>query len=221
MEGRARWGMFAAALVTLAGCPRKPDAGSAEAGSLVASADEAGTPVAAPAAANAADVARFPDETDFANVDATTGHGGTKVYKSPPNGEVIVTLSAGTAVSQVAGHESSVLIGFTDPKDATRKLLGWVAKASLSEGSPSAPPAPHGGGGTAAVDAGGGGGGGGGSAFVVNPAGGGCSGGFAMSDDGKCHKTCNNSVSECPPPPQAYCIKNKGKGGGRICSATK
>lgn len=76
-----------------------------------------------------------------------------------------------------------------------------------------------------AKDAGGGGGGGTTppppSSFVVNPSGTACPAGYAMAADTKCHKTCNTSVTECLPPPQAYCINNKGTGGGRVCSATR
>jgi hypothetical protein len=95
-----------------------------------------------------------------------------------------------------------------------------VEQFCVSDNPPPPPPPPPvvdagGGGGSGGRDAGGGGGGGGGG-IISNPP---CTGTTALATDGKCHKTCNTSVTECPG--TAFCIKNKAAAGGKICSVTR
>src|SRR4051794_1236147 len=63
--------------------------------------DAAPAPAPAALATNEGDVARFPDETKLADVGATLQRT-YNVREAPPAGEIIVGLSKGTAVTEVA-----------------------------------------------------------------------------------------------------------------------
>lgn len=135
--------LFAAGLISsaaLLGCPFKKG-GDADAAADAASAPEAEAPAAAvvdaaptPAlvhAKNSADVARFPGETPVSDDDlklASTGSART----SPKTGTVVATLKPGTDVQKIAEYQSSILVAFVDPNDASSTLMGWIAKESFS-----------------------------------------------------------------------------------------
>jgi hypothetical protein len=119
-----------AILVAVTGCPRKK-VDTADAGLDGATAAIDAAP-AGPEATNEADVAHFPDETKLDRVAASTEAHATNVRKSPPNGAVITSLPKGTNVVQLAQHEKFFLISFDDPKDATKRLEGWVIQDAFN-----------------------------------------------------------------------------------------
>jgi hypothetical protein len=132
--------LAAAVLATLTGCPRKKPSTEVDAG-------VAETPVVdaapAPLAANEADVTRFPDETKLDRVAATVLAGVTNVRKAPPSGAVITTIPKGTVVLEHAQKDKFFLVSFDDPKDPTKKLMGWVFQDAFSA-TPSVPQKPPG-----------------------------------------------------------------------------
>jgi hypothetical protein len=143
----ARWrpvvlASLAAALV-LGACSRKPvdKSPEAEAPAPVASeAPEAAGPVVA-AAANEADITRYPDETAIDHALATTHAfaSSARTQASATAGSLVDSLKAETDVDQIAERPGFVLVNFIDPKDPSRKLLGWIAKGDFT----AAPAATH------------------------------------------------------------------------------
>ncbi len=109
------------------------EAGAEEAGAATtepaADADLAPTPEAL--ASNEGDVARFPDEAKLADVSATLLRT-YNVREAPPNGELIVGLNKGTAVTQIASRDKYFLITFDDPRAPGTKLMGWVHRDAFS-----------------------------------------------------------------------------------------
>jgi hypothetical protein len=92
---------------------------------VVAEVDAAPVPAAGPAAANEADIARFPDETKLDNVAASIKRF-TNVREQPVAGKVVASLNPGATVTEIAQRPNLFLIVFADPKDASKKLMGWV-----------------------------------------------------------------------------------------------
>ncbi len=115
----------------LAGCPhKKADVVDAAPPEVVVV--DAG--VAPPEASNELDVTRFPDETKLDHVARSTQAVVTTVRKAPPSGAVIATLAKGTAVQEIAQRDKFSIILFADPKDATKKLMGWVFQEAFIGG---------------------------------------------------------------------------------------
>jgi hypothetical protein len=94
-------------------------------------ADAAPAPAPAALAMNEGDVARFPDETKLADVAATLQQT-YNVREAPPAGTVIVGLSKGTTVTQIAQRGVSYLIVFDNPKAPGTKLMGWIHRDAFS-----------------------------------------------------------------------------------------
>jgi hypothetical protein len=117
-------------IALLFGCPKKADPADAGDEAAVTAVVEAG-PVA-PVAKNAADIARFGTDTPIANEQAKLLAAFTQVHTSPRGGAVITSLKPGTDVTKIASHSDTFLITFTDPKDATSVLMGWVGKEAFS-----------------------------------------------------------------------------------------
>jgi hypothetical protein len=116
----------------LAGCPhKKADTVDAAPPELLVL--DAG--LAAPEASNDADVTRFPDETKLDHVARSTQAVVTTVRKAPPSGAVIATLAKGTAVQEIAQRDKFSIILFADPKDPTKKLMGWVFQEAFIGGA--------------------------------------------------------------------------------------
>ncbi len=63
----------------------------------------------------------------------------TDVRKSVPKGDVVASLKAGAAVSLLAEHNGWHLVTFDDPKDASRRLEGWIPKLALQTPKPQKP----------------------------------------------------------------------------------
>src|SRR3954454_25384993 len=110
-----RWGFLALTLAVLAGCPKKKtvddDAGAAS-DAAVAVVD-AGP--ATPVGSNASEVARFGDEAKVDSLAAKLEAPIAAVRKSPPLGDLVTTLKAGTQVTKIAKHETFFLITFANP----------------------------------------------------------------------------------------------------------
>jgi hypothetical protein len=83
-------------------------------------------------AANEDDVARFSNEAKLDHVPATVLAASANVRLSPPFGAVFSTLKKGTEVKQIAQRDKYFLITFQDPKDATRKMMGWTHTDSFT-----------------------------------------------------------------------------------------
>jgi hypothetical protein len=77
-------------------------------------------------AANEDDVARFSNETKLDNVPASILAATANVRMSPPFGTIFATLKKGTEVKQIAQRDKYYLVTFNDPKDASRRVMGWT-----------------------------------------------------------------------------------------------
>ena len=143
------------AILLLAGCPDKPDAGPPPARSSANSVSAPSAPSAAPlasatlsakgpvarpsstttahiadndyGASNADAIARYENEKPLGDV-ADTINWDMRVRTAPSvkDGEVIVALASGTPVVKEAKRGQWFLITFADPKDKSRKVLGWT-----------------------------------------------------------------------------------------------
>lgn len=124
------------ALLYVAGCSsltKKPDV-DAGAPTSVASPDAVdAAPVPPPAvlATNQGDIARFPDETQLANLRATFLRP-YNIRESPLAGAIILGLPKGAVVTQIAQRTTYFLIVFDNPKQAGTQLMGWVNKDAFS-----------------------------------------------------------------------------------------
>jgi hypothetical protein len=116
----------------LFGCPLKKqasDAGTdAEAGAAVE--PEA---AAAQLAANESDVTRYPDEKAGNRTPVTTEATVNLRTQAGAAGDLVVVLKKGTEVDKVAEHGGSYLVLADDPKDSSRKLMGWVSEGAFGE----------------------------------------------------------------------------------------
>lgn len=84
----------------------------------------------APTVANESDVARFPDEKKL-DEEAVLQWSSSKVRKKP-QGDPVVSLAKGTSVTKIAERQGFFLITFADPKDASKRLEGWVYKDAFN-----------------------------------------------------------------------------------------
>jgi hypothetical protein len=105
------------------------DGGEAEAAVAVV---EAAAPTLA---ANESDVTRYPDEKATAGSTLTTEGSAELRTEVGSGGKLVVVVKKGTEVDKVAEHASHYLVVAEDPRDATRKLMGWTADSAFSAGS--------------------------------------------------------------------------------------
>jgi hypothetical protein len=122
----ARWALWMTLVALVMGCPYLKKKKKADDDASAAVAVEAG-----PLAANIADISRFNDEAPIDSGDAKLIKDGVNARKTPPNGDVVATLSKGTTVTQIASHDKFFLVTFDDPKDASQRLMGWVIKSAF------------------------------------------------------------------------------------------
>jgi len=119
-------------MLMLAGCPKKGGAGSADAaaeGGAVAAVVDAG-----PETTNEANVTRYPDdEKAMDRTDTTIKVAKTNALTAVPKGDVVTSLAKGDSVTQITLHGGYYLVIFPDPKDASKKLMGWVPKQSFDD----------------------------------------------------------------------------------------
>ncbi len=136
------WGWFALAAMAsgVMACSllKKPGAGASdggeEAGVASGAVPEAGPPGEA---VNASEMTRYPDEKPVDHAPLTVESSASLRTQAGSGGDLVVVLKKGTEVEKLADHESSYLVLADDPKDATRKLEGWVAESAFGA-------APHG-----------------------------------------------------------------------------
>jgi hypothetical protein len=106
-------------------------------------------------AVNASEMTRYPDEKPIDHAPITAESGGSMRTQVGTGGDLVIVLKKGTEVEKVAEHDVYYLVLADDPKDSTRKLMGWIAESAFSgalphKGEPeprgdggAAPPAPH------------------------------------------------------------------------------
>jgi hypothetical protein len=109
---------------------------------------------ATPEAVNASEMTRYPDEKPVDHAPITTEAGGAMRSQAGTGGDLVIMLKRGTEVEKLAEHDVYYLVLADDPKDPTRKLMGWIAESAFSGGAPhpnepehradggAAPPAP-------------------------------------------------------------------------------
>jgi hypothetical protein len=100
-------------------------AASADAESSVAPAPQAAQ------AANDAQITRYPDEKAFDHATLTTESPANVRTQAGSGGDLVVVLKRGTEVEKIAEHGGSYLVIAEDPKDPSRKLMGWVVEAAF------------------------------------------------------------------------------------------
>jgi hypothetical protein len=122
-----RWFAHGTLLVGIVGCSflkkQAPDAGE---GGAEASASVEVEAAPAPLAANEADVTRYPQEkptSGSATVEEATASLHTE---TGAKGNPVAVLKKGTAVDKIAEHEGFTLVVADDPKDSSRKVMGWT-----------------------------------------------------------------------------------------------
>lgn len=128
--------VLVAALTSCDKFKKKDDADAAapdDAATAAADPDAGATPAptAAPAAANEPDIARFPDEAKLDNVAATLQRF-TNAREVPQSGKLVAQLQKGTAVTELASRKDAFLVTFADPKDASKRLMGWIPAESFT-----------------------------------------------------------------------------------------
>lgn len=87
--------------------------------------DSAPVAAARAPASNEADIARFPDETKLEDVAASIQRW-ANVREAPVSGKVVTALNKGASVVEIGQRDKYFLIVFDNPKDSTKKLLGWI-----------------------------------------------------------------------------------------------
>src|SRR6185437_2601917 len=121
------WGWTAVSLLGLTACSMMKLPGQAgEGGAPAASAS------AAPEAANATEMTRYPDEKAVDHAPITAEANGNLRTEAGTGGELVIVLKRGTEVQKLAEHAGYYLVEADDPKDTTRKLLGWVPESVFS-----------------------------------------------------------------------------------------
>jgi hypothetical protein len=133
------WIVVPAMASTLLACSflKKPGSGDAgpEAGESPAAGNvEAGPPAEA---VNESELTRYPDEKPIDHAPLTTESGGNLRTQAGPGGDLVVVLKHGTEVQKLAEHAGYYLVLTEDPKEPTRKLMGWAAESIFGGAEPS------------------------------------------------------------------------------------
>ncbi len=87
---------------------------------------------AAALAANEADITRYPDEKTSAGSTLTTEGPAELRTEVGSGGKLVVVLKKGTEVANLAEHAGHNLVVAEDPKDASRKLMGWAGASAFT-----------------------------------------------------------------------------------------
>lgn len=154
------WIALALAAGVLPACKKATPAGGEEGGAEAsASAPVEGGPAAPGLAFNQADIMRYPDEKASADSVLTTEGTAELRTEVGTGGNLVAVLKKGTEVSKIAEHAGHYLVVADDPKDATRKLMGWSTEGAFLGGGGGfhggpAPAHAGGGGAVAAADGG-------------------------------------------------------------------
>lgn len=129
-----------AAVIGLLGCKKLLQAAADDSADATANASPPPSAPEAPALtapatkvafANAADIARYPDEKPIADEKATV-HTNMLARTAVPSGAVVATVLSGKPITKLASHQGFVLVSFEDPKDASRTLIGWIAQGGIA-----------------------------------------------------------------------------------------
>ena len=94
---------------------------------------DAGAPIKI---ANEADIKRYSADEQALDGDATVLAPTAAARTAAPGGAIVATLKQGTTVTQLVEHNGNYLVTFDDPKDATRRLEGWVGKGAFQPPRP-------------------------------------------------------------------------------------
>jgi len=119
----------------LAACGNKKKPEPVETGKPVAIAD-AGLDAAALEATNEHDVARYEDEVAVDHVPLKVKAPAALAFKSYPMGDLIVTLDRDEDVVQLSERYGFYRVTFSDPKNRSRKLMGWIGHFAFEEPPP-------------------------------------------------------------------------------------
>ena len=88
-------------------------------------------------AVNASEMARYPDEKPVDHAPLTVAEQSANLRtQAGTSGDLVVVLKKGTEVQKLAEHEGFYLVLADDPKDSSRKLMGWVSENAF-ESAPS------------------------------------------------------------------------------------
>ena len=136
------WGSFAVVALAsgVVACSMLKKLGPADAGEdsglSEASAAVPAASAATPEAVNASEMTRYPDEKPVDHAPITTEAGGAMRSQAGTGGDLVIVLKRGTEVEKLAEHDVYYLVLADDPKDPTRKLMGWIAESAFSGGAP-------------------------------------------------------------------------------------
>jgi hypothetical protein len=129
------WVVVASMASALVACSMLKKKGAPDGGEDGATASASAEPSAAPAqgtlAANEAQITRYPDEKAFDHATLTTESPANVRTQAGSGGDLVVVLKKGTEVDKIAEHGGSYLVIADDPKDPSRKLMGWVVEVTF------------------------------------------------------------------------------------------
>jgi hypothetical protein len=100
-------------------------------------------------AVNASEMTRYPDEKPVDHAPLTAEESASLRTQAGSAGDLVVVLKRGTEVQKLAEHQGFYLVLADDPKDPSRKLMGWVAESVFGAPQRRAEPEPRGDGGSA------------------------------------------------------------------------
>ncbi len=143
------WRWVAAGLVlgALPACSMLKKPGAADAGNGGESeASAVAEAAAAPLAANEGDITRYPDEKASTGSTLTTEAPAELRTEVGAGGKLVVVLKKGTEVDKLAEHAGHYLVVSEDPRDASRKLIGWASTSAFTVGTYHGPSVTHDGG---------------------------------------------------------------------------
>ena len=130
------WGWVAVSAMasTIMACSllKKPGAGDAGAdggAEAAAALPVEGRPVEA---VNESEMTRYPDEKPIDHATLTAESGGNMRTQAGAGGDLVIVLKRGTEVQKLAERGSYYLVLADDPKDPTRKLMGWASEGVFS-----------------------------------------------------------------------------------------
>ncbi len=86
-------------------------------------------------AANAAEVTRYPDEKPVDHATLTAESGGNMRTQAGTGGDLVIILKRGTEVEKIAERGGYYLLIADDPKEASRKVMGWAAESAFGAGA--------------------------------------------------------------------------------------
>lgn len=139
MMRAGRWVVLGLAVGALPACSllKKPAAGAGDAGDggEAVAPVEAGLPTSA-LAANEGDVTRYQDEKATPGAALTTEAPAELRTQVGAGGMLVVIVKKGTEVDKVAEHAGHYLVVAEDPKDASRKLMGWAGETAFGVAVP-------------------------------------------------------------------------------------